>query len=172
MCKLRPHSQVNVVYTAHNHSHIVSVGFTMCTVNNILRLQTLYSNKDEFPWKKNGQVAFKNVCTSTATSQLLNIDIGTERQACFWSIYVFIMSFYQKAIRDNIKINRDISLLIIMQETSFCSIFYSKMSHKNVAWRGRYQGESLDIFTFSGWHLLLMISKQTRASEGWDGARD
>ena len=50
-----------------------------------------------------------------------------------------MMRLYQKATSDINKINRDNSLIIIMQETSFCSTFYFKMSHKRVASGGKFR---------------------------------
>ena len=35
------------IYIAQNHNHIVSVGFTICTVNGILCPYTLYSSEEK-----------------------------------------------------------------------------------------------------------------------------
>ena len=43
-------NQINFIYIAQNHNHIASVGFTICTVNNILSLDP------RFEWGKTSHV--------------------------------------------------------------------------------------------------------------------
>ena len=64
-------NQINFVYIAQSHNHIASMGFTICTVNNILCPQTLNSSEEKCHMLKKKRIDTASILQSQLNIQLL-----------------------------------------------------------------------------------------------------